>query len=323
MERTWRWATLRQDVEKIVTSCDVCQRVGANLRKQEAQIQTIIADSPWEVVTMDFLSGFTPSTPGGWTGCVVVCDRFSRMMHAKECSTHPTAKEAAQLFIQLVVRAHGVPKKIITDRGTQFESTLWEETTRKLGSRAALATTHHPQTNGLTERMNRTLISMIRKSAAQAKDKWVEMLPLLEFAYNNSVHRATTVTPFLANQGSHPVVPASLLVPDTTYTREPREYADWVAQQLKDVWETVRREDAKEAEAVARRENPRRGNPTFQIGDEVMCRRFHLVRAPENKRKQEFTYTMGHSSSRKSSVRRSSSWTACLREPPHSSTPNF
>ena len=138
--------------------------------------------------------------------------------------------------------------------------------------------------------MNRTLISMIRKSAAQAKDKWVEMLPLLEFAYNNSVHRATTVTPFLANQRSHPVVPASLLVPDTTNTREPREYADWVAQQLKDIWETVRQEDAKEAEAVARRENPKRGNPTYQIGDEVMCRRFHLVRALENKRKQDFTY---------------------------------
>ena len=54
----------------------------------------------------------------------MVCDRFSRMMHVKECSTHPTAKEAALLFMQLVVRAHGMPRKVISDRGTQFESIL-------------------------------------------------------------------------------------------------------------------------------------------------------------------------------------------------------
>ena len=76
------------------------------------------------MVTIDFLSGFVPSVPRGWQGCVVVCDRFSRMMHVKECNTYPTAKEAATLFIQLVVRAYGVPRKIILDRGTQFESIL-------------------------------------------------------------------------------------------------------------------------------------------------------------------------------------------------------
>ena len=85
---------------------------------------TVVATQPWEVVTMDFLSGFAPSSPGKWKGCVVVCDRFTRMMHVKECSTHPTAEEAAKLFVQLVVRAHGVPRKVITDRGTQFDSFL-------------------------------------------------------------------------------------------------------------------------------------------------------------------------------------------------------
>ena len=85
------------------------------------------------------------------------------MMHVKEYSTKPTAKEAAVLFIQLVVRAHGMPRKIISNRGTQFESMLWYELMAKLGLKVALATTHHPQTNGLTERMNRTLIGLIRK----------------------------------------------------------------------------------------------------------------------------------------------------------------
>ena len=98
--------------------------MGPKRKKDEAQIETIVAEGPWEVVTIDFLSGFVLSIPGGWEGYVVVCDRFSRMMHMKECSTHPTAKEAALLFMQLVVRAHGMPRKVISDRGTQFESIL-------------------------------------------------------------------------------------------------------------------------------------------------------------------------------------------------------
>ena len=79
----------------------------------------------------------------------------------------PDGEETAVLFIQMVVRAHGVPRKVITDRGTQFESLLWYELMEKMGTRVALATTHHPQTNGLTERMNRTLIGMIKKVCAE------------------------------------------------------------------------------------------------------------------------------------------------------------
>ena len=122
--RNWRWETMKQDVEKIVATCDLCQRSKIRSKKDEAPIELMVADAPWEMVTVDFLSGFVPSSPGKFEGCIVVCDRFSRMMHVKECSTHPSAKEAARLFIQLVVRAHGVPRFVLTDRGAQFESTL-------------------------------------------------------------------------------------------------------------------------------------------------------------------------------------------------------
>ena len=64
------------------------------------------------------------------------------MMYVKECGTHPTAKEAAALFIQLVVRAHGIPRKIISDRGTQFESTLWYEVMQRMGSKGSIG--HYP-----------------------------------------------------------------------------------------------------------------------------------------------------------------------------------
>ena len=211
--RIWRWDRMRSDVEKIVSTCDLCQRAKMKSKRDEAPIELMIAESPWEMVTIDFLSGFVPSSPGRFEGCIVVCDRFSRMMHVKECSTHPTAREAARLFIQLVIRAHGVPRFVLTDRGAQFESTLWKAVMERLGTRVQLASTHHPQTNGLTERMNRTLIVMLRKVCLMQKEQWVEALPLVEFAYNNSVHSATRISPFQAIHGFSPAIPASLLVP--------------------------------------------------------------------------------------------------------------
>ena len=135
VRRMWRWDSILADVMAVVSSCDVCQRAKEKSKKDEAPIELMVAAHPWEVVTIDFLSGFVPSMPGGWEGCVVVCDRFSRMVYVHECSTHPTAKEAAKLFIQLVVRAHGIPKYILSDRGAQFESQLWKEVMTKIGTR--------------------------------------------------------------------------------------------------------------------------------------------------------------------------------------------
>ena len=97
--RNFWWPELCSDVDRIVRMCDVCQRVQSRRRGDEAPIEVIVAEGPWQVVMIAFLSGFVPSVLGGWQGCVVVCNRFSRIMYLKEYNTHPTAKEAAALFI--------------------------------------------------------------------------------------------------------------------------------------------------------------------------------------------------------------------------------
>ena len=124
VKRSWKWASINEDVERIVKSCDICQRAKGRSKGNEVPIELMVAEYPWEMVTLDFLSGFTPSVPGKWEGCIVVCDRFSKMMHVRECSVHPTAKDAALLFLQLIFRAHGLPKCILSDRGSQFDSLL-------------------------------------------------------------------------------------------------------------------------------------------------------------------------------------------------------
>ena len=220
------------------------------------------------------------------------------MMHVKECSVYPTAKEAALLFLQLVFRAHGLPRCILSDRGSQFDSLLWKSMMDKLGTRVKLASTHYPQTNGLTERMNRTLIGLVRKVCAQQKEKWVEALPLLEFAYNNSVRSTTGVSPFYALQGQNPIVPAALLVPRVLNAPPPKEYADELIARLKKIWKSVQEAQTKVNNQTQQYENRSRGLPMFKSGDEVLCRRFQMqLRGEERGNKN--SNMMDHSKSRR------------------------
>ena len=297
VQQEWTWEGLREDVEKVVRACDVCQRDGTKRQSDKAPLITIVASRPWEVVTMDFLCGLTPSSPGGWTGCVVVCDRFSRMMHVKECASHPTAEEAARLFIYLVISRHGMPVKVISDRGTQFESVLWHEVIERMGTRVALATTHHPQTNGITERANRTLLQMIRRVCAGRGSAWVKWLPLMELAYNSSIHSITRVSPFFVNYGYHPKLPASFLSSPGGITegRDPQEavtgFCRKLQQQAREVWEQVSRLSATAGRQAEARENQVRGQMKYQPGEEVLCYQFHMKReGEEDTRKQLLKY---------------------------------
>ena len=118
----------------------------------------------------------------------------------------------------------------------------------------------------------------------------MEALPLLEFAYNNSPHSVTYISPFKAIQGIDPVVPASLLLPVATDQPQPRTYADQMHSRLQAIWAAIKESDEKQARQVQTRENQKRGTTgRIQAGDEVLCRRFQLA-GPEGKKKQELLY---------------------------------
>ena len=217
------------------------------------------------------------------------------MIHVKECSSHPTAEEAAKLLIYLVISRHGVPIKIISDRGTQFESILWQETVERMGSRVALATTHHPQTNGITERANRTLLQMIRRVCAGQGAAWVKWLPLLEFAYNSSVHSSTKVSPFFVNHGYCPRLPVSFLSAPVgiksqeSQVRAVTSFCQQLKEQCERTWKEVRQCSEKAGRQAEERENKKRGAIQFKRGDEVLCYQGQIKRE-EEVRKQQLKY---------------------------------
>ena len=127
----------------------------------------------------------------------------------------------AQLFVRGVVRLHGWPKVVISDRDPRFDADFWRSVLKGSGTQLRMSTAYHPETDGQTERANRTLLAMLRKFAIDSDSHWVDQLPWLEFAYNDSKHCGSGYTPFFLVQGSNPHVPLrdlitveSPLVPD-------------------------------------------------------------------------------------------------------------
>jgi len=164
---------------------------------------------------MDFIVGLPPS-PSGHDAILVTVDRFTKMAHFSATQTTADAPDIARLFLQDVHRLHGLPADIVSDRDKLFTSNFWRHFLGLLDVQPNFSTAFHPQTDGQTERVNQILEQYLRMFCNYPQDNWQVLLPLAEFAYNNSVHASTGKTPFFANYGYHP---------NSAATVEPRDLA--------------------------------------------------------------------------------------------------
>ena len=115
--------------------------------------------------------------------------------------TTDSEEDYAKLYLTEIVRLHGVPLSIISDRGPQFTSIFWKLFQKGLGTQVNLSTAFHPQTDGQAERTIQTLEDMLRACVIGFKGSWDDHLPLIEFSYNNSYHSSIKMTPYEALYG--------------------------------------------------------------------------------------------------------------------------
>ncbi|KAH9448947.1 hypothetical protein Pst134EA_033175 [Puccinia striiformis f. sp. tritici] len=201
--RSFSWPGIRRDVISFVKTCDSCQRVKAHRQLQEGQLNSLsIPDKPWSVIGMDFITKLPVSS--GFDSIMVVVDLLSKMTHFIPCKETYSASRIAQLFRSNIFRLHGLPEKIISDRGSVFISEFWKSLMNSLQIKAGYSTAYHPQTDGQTERMNQVLEDYLRHFCSYYQDNWDKLLDLAEFATNNLDSSSSGVSPFFFCQGYHP-----------------------------------------------------------------------------------------------------------------------
>src|ERR1043165_6710721 len=149
---------------------------------------------------MDFIKGL-PRSSKGHDSIWVIVDRLTKVAHFIPVRTTYRGDQLADLYMSRIVCLHGVPREIVSDRGTQFTSRFWKHVQEALGTKLTFSTAYHPQTGGQTERVNQILEDMLRACALAYGSNWEDCLPYVEFSYNNSYQTSLQMAPFEALYG--------------------------------------------------------------------------------------------------------------------------
>lgn len=209
LSREFYWKNLAADVKEYVNTCHSCQLNKISNLAPLGLLQPIeTPDTPWHTATLDFITHL-PLTKAGHDCIAVYTDKTTKQVHFAATKTTIDAEGVAALTIDTVVKHHGVPVHIISDRDVRINSSYNREFWKALGTKLKMSTAFHPQTDGQTERANRTLEEQLRNYVNYQQDNWDVHLPLVEFAYNNTVHSSTGYSPFFLNYGRHPATPVA------------------------------------------------------------------------------------------------------------------
>ena len=176
----------------------VCQKIKYDQTKPSGLLQLLpIPNVPWESIAMDFIFGLSrsqQSSNGIWT----IVDRFSKQVHFIPVKKTIKPHHMAKLFMTHIFKYHGFSKTIVSNRDPRMTSLFWQGLFENVGTKLNFSSAYHPQTDGQSELVNSTILDLLKCYVNQVdqRNKYEAYLPLLEYAYNNTVHTSIGKTPF-------------------------------------------------------------------------------------------------------------------------------
>jgi hypothetical protein len=288
MQRRFFWHGMTSRVGEYVTTCEACQRNKPSQRLTPGLLMPIASPTraahTW---TMDLITQL-PKSRGGNDAIVVWVCKFTKLRHYAACKTAIGAPALARLFLSTVVRQHGMPERIISDRDPRFTAHFWRAFWTSLGSTLDMGAAYHPESDGQTENANKTLEIMLRSVIDFTQVDWDEHLAAAELAFNNSKHETTGFTPFYMMYGREARMPIDVALAPLTKAADNPTAAEATAR-----WRTALQQASDNTARQQRRQKKyadrTRREVRFAVGDRVLLSTQHLKLIGERKRARKLT----------------------------------
>ena len=215
---------------------------------------------------MDFIFGLPKSLHGN-TGIWTIVDRFSKQAHFIPVKKTIKDPHMANLFIAQIFKYHGFPKSIVSDRDPRMTSLFWKGLFENMGTRLDFSSAYHPQTDGQSEIVNSIVLDLLKKyvNDVDHRNQWEKYLPLVEYAYNNTVHSSTGKSPFEIIEG-RPKVPPILRTHQNIFTGD--EYVRDLQMSFDKIKDAIKITQLKQKSSV----DKHRRSLDFKVDDWVLLK---------------------------------------------------
>ena len=199
-KREFFWHGMKANIKAFVRECDVCQRIKSETSAPTSLLQPLeIPTTPWTDVSLDFVEGLPKSQ--GYEVILVVVDKLTKYSHFIPISHPYSGAKVASLYVHDVFKLQGLLASIVSDRDATFTSLFWSKLFRLYGTNLATSTVYHPQSDGQTKVVNRSLEQYLKAFTSDSPHIWAEWFSLAEFWFNSNFHTNLKLTPFEALYG--------------------------------------------------------------------------------------------------------------------------
>ncbi|MCO5594529.1 hypothetical protein L7F22_048561 [Adiantum nelumboides] len=223
-----------------------------------------IPDKPWESIAMDFIFDL-PRTQTRNDGIWTITCRFSKQAHFIPVRKKIKPDQMARLFMSNIFKYHGMPQSIVSDRDPRMTSLFWRGLSENMDTTLKFSSSFHPQTNGQSEEANSIVLDLLKCYVSKHKGKWEQYLPLVEYAYNNTVHSSTGKAPL-------EIVEGGKKVPPILHTKDKIFEADKYVQDMDEMYKKVKVALEKTQGKQKKAAHSHRREVVFSLGDWVLLR---------------------------------------------------
>ena len=273
MKDRFFWVGMNKDIDNWIKACDRCLRAKHPHLPESAALTSIHTSQPLELVCLDFLS--LERSKGGYENVLVITDHFTKYAQAIP-TRNQTAKTTAKILYEDFILHYGVPQTIHSDQGKNFESSIIKELCAVMGMKKSRTTPYHPMGNGLTERFNRTLISMLSTLTEEKKVNWKDHISSLVHAYNSTRHSSTGYSPYFLMFGREPRLSVDVCLGlkglDSNIVTE-TEYIKQLQDQLAYAYKLASHSQSKSSSTQKRNYDSKVRGTCLKVGDRVLVKK--------------------------------------------------